>query len=911
MIARLTRRLEPGDGGFKRLRLDILANAGANTLNKTKGLLLVLVISHGLGLTSLGVWTQVIVLSSLAAAVAGAGVFNGLVRFYPRGDQVERRALLWTCVYVVLGSSFVVGLVAFALAPFEAQLFAGGAEAENAFRVGSLLVPAIALELLFRNVARAQGRLKRFAWTSSVRDGLELALVAALVYSFDTTTAALAGSVLAAAGSTVVLAVMNRSSFGLPVVPRDARMLLRYSLPIVPTQLGDETLARGDRLLVGALLGPSAAGLYSALYALASVTTIVNSAFTNVLFPAAARSETTSAPMLRRGGAIYVATALPLVAVLAAAANPLVSLITDTPTHGWTAPIVVALAGAGIVLFGLGRILSLHLYVANRTISVAFIWGGAAALNLILNLALIPTFGLRGAALSTLLAYGVFLLVQIWLFPASSRPVPRSPRWLRTVAVVIAAQLVLAVPLGLLITRISDDSMPAVLGTVMLGLTAAPFVYAGIRRRFDPLEPINVVMVFLALQLPLQVYYIVFYRHYDQRLLPHERWVHLLNEAMLLGILGTLAFIVGYYAPRALASRWAHALPAFEPRWNAPRVTLVVVLYSAVGLLAFVFYMSKVGGISYVWENLYLHNALEQGRHYILWGFQFLSLATFLWFAHLCARSRRVVLRPLLVSHFLLVTVLTLSLGGRANVLYVWEVLLVLYHYLVRPLRLRFFVVFAVAGALFLGVTGQYRQSTQPGGEPFSIVAAAEPTAVLNELLQYDYSPLDVFVILLDRVPDQVGLRWGDSFLDIVELPVPRAIYPDKPPVLSTWYAQELFGAERGGKNASIFGEGYVNFLVPGIVLVLFFHGFLARTVYEYLRRSPRNPSTVLVYALLYKFVWSWTGGGFGELGAGLLTRLLPTLIALWFVAGATVVVRSHRGRLRTDSIPSLGTSYP
>jgi O-antigen/teichoic acid export membrane protein len=907
MTSPLQRLAGFGAEGFGPLRLQVAVNAGANTLNKAKGLLLILVISHGLGLSALGVWTQVQVLTSVAAVVAGAGMFNGLVRFYPRREEPERRALVWTGTYVVLGSSIVAGVLAFALAPVEAELFAGGVQGENAFRVGAVLVPAVALELLLRNVARAQGLLGRFAWTSIVRDILELGLVAVLVHGYHSTAAALVGSAVAALGSSVLLSIINRSAFGAPMRPRAVGMLLRYSLPIVPTQLGDETLARGDRLLVGALLGPGAAGLYSAIYALASVTNIVNSAFTNVLFPAAVRSQAAPVQMLRRGAFVYVVIATAQLVALALAANPLVHLMTGEPRNGFLAPAVLALAGAGIVLFGLGRILSLHLYVAGRTVAVAFIWGGAAALNVILNLALIPLFGLRGAALSTLLSYGLFLLVQVWLFPTSSRRAQHIPRRSLEAAAVVATPACSALALGLLITRTPDDLIPVVLGTVMLALTAAPFVYAGIRQHFDPLEPIHVIMIFLALQLPLQAYYIVFFRNYDQQLLPHARWVQLLDEAMLLGILGTLAFIVGYYAPRELTRRWAGRLPSFAPSWDSPTLGVVIVLYSAIGLLAFAFFMDRVGGASYFWENLYLHNALARGHHYLLWGFQFLSLATFLWFAHLCARSRRVVLRPLLVGHFLLVTLFTLTLGGRANVLYVWEVLIVLYHYLVRPLRLRFFVVFAVAGALFLGVTGQYRQSTQPGAKPFSPAQAVEPTRLVDQIFQYDYSPLDVFVLLLDRVPDQLDLRWGASFLDIVQLPVPRAVYPGKPPALGTWYGQQLFGADRGGKKASIFGEGYVNFSIPGIVLVLFLHGLLARTAYEFLRRSPRNPSTVLVYALLYKFVWSWTGGGFGEIGADLLTRLIPVLLALSFVTGGFGAFRSRSGDGRPAPAPAQG----
>jgi hypothetical protein len=234
---------------------------------------------------------------------------------------------------------------------------------------------------------------------------------------------------------------------------------------------------------------------------------------------------------------------------------------------------------------------------------------------------------------------------------------------------------------------------------------------------------------------------------------------------------------------------------------------------------------------------------------------------------------------------------MTLMLGGRGDLLYIWEVMLVIHHYLVRPLRLWLVVSFAVIAFLALALIGSYRQSTAPGGDPFSASSVLTGRGVIQKTFHYDYSPLSMFMLVVDRVPDELPLRWGGTFANVLYQPIPRALFPDKPKPLNTWYNQKLLGAERGGKKASVFAEGYINFHVPGILALMFLYGVAARAVYIYLQRHRASAGAVLLYALFYKYIWSFTGGGFDELTVGLLIRVLPVLFALRFA----VALRERR----------------
>ena len=85
------------------------------------------------------------------------------------------------------------------------------------------------------------------------------------------------------------------------------------------------------------------------------------------------------------------------------------------------------------------------LYAAGRTRAVAASVGGAAVLNLVLNLLLIPLVGVAGAAVATLVSYAVLAVVTARLAEAST---PAAYPWpaIALVAALTAGLWALGVP---------------------------------------------------------------------------------------------------------------------------------------------------------------------------------------------------------------------------------------------------------------------------------------------------------------------------------------------------------------------------------------------------------------------------------------------------------------------------------
>jgi O-antigen/teichoic acid export membrane protein len=419
VLARLT---------VRRMALETMANVAASALVKGRGLVMIVLVTYVAGLAAYGIWTQVQVLVNLLAIVGGLGLFNGIVRLYPEAaDAAARRSLFWGGATWVLAASGLAAVALWAAAPLLADLLGEGHDAW-AFRLGGVLVIGLACRWFVLSWLRARDELHAFARWMSAGELLDFGLATALLFATGTIEGAIAGSAIAAILITAVLVVrIRRQVGGWTVAGTPHREMLRYSTPLVPLSLSDETLARGDRLVVGAVLGPLSAGLYAVVYSLASVVSLLHGALTTTFFPKQVRLQGDRDGVAHRWlmllAAVFIAAALIQGILLLVVGDQLVGWMVEGVVPDENVPLLLLVLTIGVAIYGVGRIVSTKLLVDKRTGRAALVWGGAAVLNLALNLALVPTAGLMGAAIATVVSYGVALLVLVHM----TRPRRASP----------------------------------------------------------------------------------------------------------------------------------------------------------------------------------------------------------------------------------------------------------------------------------------------------------------------------------------------------------------------------------------------------------------------------------------------------------------------------------------------------
>lgn len=193
---------------------------------------------------------------------------------------------------------------------------------------------------------------------------------------------------------------------------RDLRLLwagLLFALPLVPAELGVFILSSADRLMVQDILGEGDLGQYQVAYNIGALPMLVLQALTTVWLPrffsvkdaeeqrAVLSASRAALQKLLAPVMIGMAVGLPIILQLWAPAEfqPLQLMLVSTVIIVSAVPYTaVESATRGLLM-------------QSRTKAVAWSTAVAAAVNIGLNLVLIPLLGIVGAAVATFIAYAV------------------------------------------------------------------------------------------------------------------------------------------------------------------------------------------------------------------------------------------------------------------------------------------------------------------------------------------------------------------------------------------------------------------------------------------------------------------------------------------------------------------------
>jgi len=229
----------------------------------------------------------------------------------------------------------------------------------------------------------------------------------------------LAASLVAAAFGLVVLYRRFYTSFD----PADARpddlrrRLLEYSIPLTATRSANVLNNKIDTLLVGILLNMTAVGYYTIAKQISDFAATPAAAVGYTVSPAIGEQQ--SGENAERASRLYerslesvLVLYLPAAAGLFLVANPLVTHVFGTDYQ--SAVPVVQVFSLFLLVSAVNNVTSDGLDFLGRARSRAIIKTAMAATNAGLNVLLLPIFGVVGAAVATVLTFGVYTAANVY-----------------------------------------------------------------------------------------------------------------------------------------------------------------------------------------------------------------------------------------------------------------------------------------------------------------------------------------------------------------------------------------------------------------------------------------------------------------------------------------------------------------
>jgi len=402
------------------------------------------------------------------------------------------------------------------------------------------------------------------------------------------------------------------------------------------------------------------------------------------------------------------------------------------------------------------------------------------------------------------------------------------------------------------------------LSLTSIALALAPILVEWRKRKLDLMNIRNAFLIVYLLEYGVwSAYILATGRTQFESIDPRHNHDHFLL-ALVYSILGLASFYLGYYIRlQKLKSHWQ--IPIRE--WNRKSVTLLSLACLLGGILAFGLLMQLSGGFYTYVSSLQSSRVLALvGRQYFASASTILiSLAASVSYAgsiHLKSRT----LRAIAIFSVPVMVLSGLLIGYRNLVVLGVLQLLVIHHYLKRPIRLRVRTVcIAVLMVAFLNFYSELRTRQdfwiRPSFQEIYDILFS-PYFWNDSVYRFlnRFHGIESLVIVTDQVREGVPLEWGlSSAWEIITSPIPRLWWTDKPVAGSYRFTQTFFFSqewwvlrESGGIAPSWLGELFWNFHVPGILFGSFLGGFLCSICYQFLRENSKNPSAVLLYAVAF-----------------------------------------------------------
>ncbi len=390
-----------------------IANFGIRGLS----LLLVLVYTHYLLPSDYGIIYMAEIVATFLMIFGNLSIDSAFQRLYFQHDhdQEELRSYL--------GTSMRFGLSSMAILVIMTFLLGGSVQSHLTMTMGVPFYPYVAMAIV--TGAATQGVQYRLAIYQSERRPRSYAVLALFVFLLTAgcciygvvvlhrgALGMLEGKLIAATLALIVAAWSMRNFLTARFEWSFVRESLSFSLPLLPHLVMASGLVVADRFILDHYRDLSEVGIYSLAYTFGMIMFLVTQSLSQAWLPMffdLAGGQKENRQLLGRicSGLVIFLVAIACLGILLS--PPFVHVVLDYRYHA--AASIVPLVIMGYLFHALFTLFNISIMQAKRTGAVFLISLLAFSANMALNFAMIPKWGMYGAAWATTIAYAVEALV--------------------------------------------------------------------------------------------------------------------------------------------------------------------------------------------------------------------------------------------------------------------------------------------------------------------------------------------------------------------------------------------------------------------------------------------------------------------------------------------------------------------
>jgi len=399
-------------------------------IGKAIGLFSRIFIARNFTKTEYGIYSLALVLFSIFVTVSTLGLKEGTARqisYFRVRDKVKVRGIIISSLQIAIVASLLLSAILFLLSNIISDNVFHSPRLSKPLKIVSIAIFFSGLIYILTSIFRGFDRVDVKAYFEDIlRNGLFLfSLIFIILFnlSFIVVIYAFTASFIITWIAYTFYAMRSplpikiEKSLAISPVGKE---LFFFSLPLLSILMLNMILMWGDNLLLGYFKTPAEVGLYNSAYPLAVLITFILSSTGFIYLPIA--SHLYSKNLIEEIGRTYqiltkwmFSASLPIFFVLFLFPESVLnflfgpdyisaSLVLRILTLGFMIDVFLGLNGHSLVVFG-------------KTKLLMFICLAGALTNIILNIILIPPFGIEGAALASAFSYFTLnLLTSIKLY---------------------------------------------------------------------------------------------------------------------------------------------------------------------------------------------------------------------------------------------------------------------------------------------------------------------------------------------------------------------------------------------------------------------------------------------------------------------------------------------------------------
>ena len=377
-----------------------------------------IIVARWLGAGGFGALAVLNVTVAIALQLGSAGLPSANTYFIARDSRLLGPAWANALSFALVGGS-ALALGVIGLAATWPSLF--GHVPLRLIGIAALSIPFQLVTLLGLNIFLGLGQIGRFNLLDTVAQSFTLlsaiaaliALGAGLWTLVSLNTAAAVVVSLLIAWLIGQLMASQKGGRGLRPDAQLFKRMARYSIKFHVSVVAAMMLFRADLLIVNHFRGEMEAGVYAVASQVAMMLMLLPGVVGTLLMPRVTSERDASGKLTMRATR-HTAFVMLLICLLAAPASLLLPVLYGAPFADASLQLLILLPG--VYLIGIESVLVQHFNSTGLPAAIPLFWLATLAINVILNLALVPSFGARAAAATATFSYAMIFALIILYF---------------------------------------------------------------------------------------------------------------------------------------------------------------------------------------------------------------------------------------------------------------------------------------------------------------------------------------------------------------------------------------------------------------------------------------------------------------------------------------------------------------